>query len=113
MGPDPRIGSFLFCSNFEDIEFSSPACEVDPGCMGTDAIPTGSSAIGTTCGPVIGEGATCVTVCDGTALAIGAFVCSSGQILHMSHCIDADYVVTEEGTSENQALKASLRDDGI
>jgi len=106
--PDPRIGSLFFCSNFQDIELLTPECEVDPGCMGADAIPTGSSAIGTTCGPVIGEGVTCVAVCDGTAAAVGAFLCSSGQIVHMSHCVDAGDVVTNVTNETVEKVAATI-----
>jgi hypothetical protein len=78
--------------------------------MGADAVPSGSNASGTTCGSVIGEGGTCDAVCEGGALPIGYFVCSSGQILHMSYCGDAGDVVTNE-TVEKVAATMSMEMD--
>jgi len=91
-------------------ESSTPACEVDPGCLGADAVPSGSNAIGTTCGSVIEEGGTCEAVCGGAALPIGSFVCSSGQMLHMSYCGDAGDGVTNE-TVEKVAATLSMELD--
>jgi len=107
---DPRIGSLFFCSDLEGNESTTPACEVDPGCVGADAAPSGSNAIGTTCFSVIGEGGTCEAVCEGGALPIGSFVCSSGQMLHMSYCPGAGDVVTNE-TVEKVAATMSMEMD--
>lgn len=108
--PDPRIGNLFFCPAVESNDFPTPVCEVDPGCMGADAIPSGSSATGTTCGEVIGESDTCEAVCDGAAPPVGAFVCSSGQILHMSYCVGSGEVVTNE-TVEKVAGTISIELD--
>merc|ERR1712032_1694263 len=96
--------------DLEGNESSTPACEVDPGCLGADAVPSGSNAIGTTCSSVIEEGGTCEAVCGGAALPIGSFVCSSGQILHMSYCGDAGDGVTNE-TVEKVAATLSMELD--
>jgi len=103
--PNPATGNIAYCSDSGDV-LPHVTCEVDPGCDGSDTVPIGGSAIGTTCDAVMAEGATCNAVCaGGLASNFGSFVCIGGQMRHTSYCPEQSTVVL---TSLAEKIAASV-----
>lgn len=103
--PDPVSGSIATCTT-SGISVPQP-CQVDAGCNGDSAVPSGTST--TDCPATMFNGDTCKAVCSmGTSArdVYGNFLCSLGELVGESTCIDPDSGAT---TREVERVSGSLR----